>query len=113
MRKKILIRSILLLVIVALLTIGLTGCEPVIPTPSITGTLNIDIDDNYTYWVYIDDVLWGTTNWNGDITLDNVPIGYHTIYVQSTELPYYCMGGANTTINVGINNIYITVICII
>ena len=78
-----------------------------------TGTLNIDIDDNDTYQVYIDDVLWGTTNWNGDITLNNVPLGYHTIYVQSTAFPYYCMGNADTTINVGINNVYITVICII
>ena len=111
MRKNILIRGILLLVVVALLTIGLTGCTPVVP--SITGTLNIDIADNYTYQVYIDDVLWGTTNWNGDITLNNVPLGYHTIYVQSTAFPYYCMGNAETTINVGINNVYITVICII
>jgi len=114
MGKKDLIRSFLLMVVVALLTIGLTGCEPVIPTPSIiTGTLNIDIDDNDTYWVYIDDVLWGTTNSNGNITLDNVPVGYHTIYVQSTAFPYYCMGNADITINVGINNVYISVICII
>ena len=114
MRKNIFIRDILLLVVVALLTIGLTGCEPVTPTPSIiTGTLNIDIDDNDTYWVYIDDVLWGTTNSNGNITLNNVPVGYHTIYVQSTAFPYYCMGNADTTINVGINNVYISVICII
>jgi len=113
MRKNILIRGNLLLVVVALLTIGLTGCDPVTPTPSMTGTLNIDIDDNDTYQVYIDDVLWGTTNWNGDITLNNVPLGYHTIYVQSTAFPYYCMGNADTTINVGINNVYITVICII
>jgi len=81
--------------------------------PCITGTLNIDIDDNDTYWVYIDDVLWGTTNLNGDITLDNVAVGYHTIYVQSTAVPYYCMGNADTTINCGVNNVYITVICII
>ena len=46
MRKNILIRGILLLVVVALLTIGLTGCDPVTPTPSMTGTLNIDIDDD-------------------------------------------------------------------
>ena len=52
MRKNILIRGILLLVVVALLTIVLTGCDPVIPIPSMTGTLNIDIDDNDTYQVY-------------------------------------------------------------
>lgn len=111
MGKKNLIRSILLLV-VALLTIGLTGCTPDIPC--VTGTLNIDIDDNYTYRVYIDDVLWGTTGWNGDITLyNNVPLGYHTIYVQSTEVPYYCQGYAYLTISCGVNNVFITVICII
>jgi hypothetical protein len=113
MKKNILIRGILFLVVVALLTIGLTGCEPVIPIPCITGTLNIDINDNYTYRVYIDEVLWGTSDWNGDITLDNVPLGYHTIYVQSTEIPYYCAGNADTTINCGLNNLFITVFCII
>ena len=96
-----------------ILTIGIIGCGPVVPTPSITATLNIDIADNYTYWVYIDDVLWGTTDWNGDITLYNVPLGFHNIYVQSTAFPYYCIGNADTDINVGINNVYITVICII
>ena len=81
--------------------------------PCTTGTLNIDIDDNDTYWVYIDDVLWGTTNSNGDITLYNVPLGYHTIYVQSTEVPYYCQGNAYPTIICGVNNVSITVFCII
>ena len=113
MRKKILIRSILLLVIVALLTIGLTGCDSDTIIPCTTGTLSINIDDNHTYWVYIDEVLWGTSDWNGDITLYNVPLGYHTIYVQSTEIPYYCQGNAYPTINCGVNNVFITVFCII
>jgi hypothetical protein len=81
--------------------------------PCTTGTLSINIDDNYTYWVYIDEVLWGTSDWNGDITLYNVPLGYHTIYVQSTEIPYYCQGNAYPTINCGVNNVFITVFCII
>ena len=115
MRKKILIRSISLLIVAALLTIGITGCDPVppMPIPCVTGTLNINIDDNDTYQVYIDDILWGMTNSNGDITLDNVPLGYHAIYVQSTAFPYYCMGNVDITINCGVNNAYISVICII
>ena len=111
MGKTIFIRNILLLAIILLLVIGLTGCNPVIP--DITTILNIDIADNYTYQVYIDDVLWGTTDWNGDITLNNVPLGYHAIYVQSTAFPYYCMGNVDAIINSGVNNIYIEVFCII
>lgn len=115
MKKNILIRGILLLVVVALLTIGITGCEPIIPIPlpCTTGTLSININDNYTYQVYIDEVLWGTSDWNGDITLNNVPLGYHTIYVQSTAFPYYCQGNAYPTINCGVNYVSIIVFCII
>lgn len=110
MRKKISKKSILLLLIITLLTLGLTGCPDI---NDLAGTLNIDIDDNYTYRVYIDDVLMGTTDWNGDITIDNVPLGDHSIYVQSTAFPYYCIGNADTTINSGENYVSISVVCII
>jgi len=111
-------RKILLLIGIALLTIVSIGCDPIAPIPippgpCTTGTLNIDIADNDTYRVYIDDVLWGTTNWNGDIKLYNVPLGYHNIRVQSTGFPFYCIGNTDTTINCGINNLYIPVVCII
>ena len=109
MKKNILIRGVLVLFIIALLTIGLAGCGTIIPCT--TGTLIINISDNYTYWVYIDGALWGTSDWNGDITLYNVPLGYHTIYVQSTD--YWCDGTVYPTINCGVNNVFITVFCII
>jgi len=110
MKKKISIRGILLLVVIVLLTLGLTGCPDI---NDMTGTLIIDIDDSYTYRVYIDDVLMGTTNWNGNITLYNVPLGYHNIHVQSTAFPYYCIGDTDTIIDCGENYVLITVFCII
>jgi hypothetical protein len=109
MKKNILIKGVLALLIIVLLTIELTGCGTIIPCT--TGTLNININDNYTYWVYIDGVLWGTSDLNGDITLYNVPLGYHTIYVQSTN--YWCDGYTYPTINCGMNNVLINVFCIL
>ena len=108
MKKKILISGFLLLTI-ALLIIGLTGCGTIVPCT--TGTLSININDNYTYWVYIDGNYWGTTDSYGDITLYNVPLGYHTIYVQSTD--YWCEGTVYPTINCGVNYVSITVFCIL
>ena len=114
MRKEFSKRSTLLLIFITLLTLGLIGCPDINPDiDDITGTLNINIDDNYTYRVYIDDKLMGTTDWNGDITLYNVPVGYHNIHVQSTEVPYYCIGDTDIIINPGVNNVVISVFCII
>ena len=109
MKKNVLIRGVLVLLIIAVLTIGLTGCGTIIPCT--TGTLIININDNYTYWVYIDGNYWGMTNSYGDITLYNVPLGYHTIYVESTD--YWCDGTVYPTIYCGINNVSIMVFCIL
>ena len=109
MKKNVLIRGVLVLLIMALLTIGLTGCGTIIPCT--TGTLSININDNYTYWVNIDGNYWGMTNSYGDITLYNVPLGSHTIYVESTD--YWCDGYTYPTIYCGINNVSITVFCIL
>ena len=103
-------KAIVISVLISLLAIGLVGCRTVV-IPCTTGTVNLNINDNYTYTIYIDNNYWGTTDIYGHKTLYNVPLGYHTIYVQSTN--YWCEGFAYPTINCGINDVLITVFCIL
>ena len=93
----------LLIIIIALLTIVLTGCGPTIPICT-TATVNITTpNDNWTYYIYIDGVYWGATNSSGSMTLYNVPVGYHTFYAISND--YAWDGTAYATIVCGINNV--------
>lgn len=105
MKKNALIKGILILLAIALLAIGFTGCAPIYPyTP--TGTVYISIaNDNYWYNIYIDGVWWGTTNGSGNLTLYNVPIGnsYFQAYDTSWWNFYgskwqYIQYGSNTVI---------------
>ena len=83
MKKNVLIKGILLLIIIALLTIGFVGCTG---TYVVFGTVVITItNDNYYYNIYIDGVWWGRTDYWGNLTLYNVPTGYHTFYAVATD----------------------------
>lgn len=107
MKKNILIKSILVLVAIAIFALVFVGCAtaPILtPTPT-TGTVIISIaDDNYYYNIYIDGVWWGETNWWGDLTLYNVPTGYHTFYAVAIDSLYN--GYVYQTIYAGTN--YVT-----
>jgi hypothetical protein len=109
MKKNVLIKGILILLAIALLTIGFSGCSIIIPPSCTTGTVNINIDDNYEYDIWIDGMYWDTTNWFGDLTLYNVPIGNHTIYVESTD--HECESYAYPSIVCGGNNVSIDPSC--
>ena len=103
MKKNVLIKSVLVLVVIALLVLGFTGC---VPTPPLCTTATVNIttpNDSYWYYVYIDGALWGTTNSSGNITLSGVPLGYHTFYAISTDSWYW--GYAYPTIICGMNNV--------
>ena len=105
MKKSILIKGILALILISSLALGFTGCTGggIICT---TATVYITTPlDSYWYWIYIDGNYWGTTNSMGNMTLYNVPIGYHTFYALSTD--YWYDGYAYVTINCGINNVAI------
>ena len=90
MKKNVLIKGILVLMVIALLAIGFTGCGTIIPT---TGTVVIIIAGSYTYYnynVYLDS--WynkiGVTSW-GTFTATNVTPGWHTFYVDDVIWEYY------------------------
>ena len=103
MKKNILIKGILVLVVIALLSMGFTGCGTVIPICT-TATVNITTPlDSYWYYIYIDGTYWATTNSSGNITLYGVPTGYHTFYAVSTDYVY--SGYAYPTIVCGVNNV--------
>ena len=110
MKKNILLKGILVLIVIALLTMGFSGCGAVIPICT-TATVNITTpNDSYEYWIYIDGNSWtgtyvGTTDWWGNITLYNVPVGFHTFYALSSDWAWD--GYANATINCGVNNVAI------
>jgi hypothetical protein len=109
MKKNALIKGILILAVIALLTIGFTGCGTVIPPSCTTATVNIDIvNDSWTYWIDIDGFYWLTTNSAGYATIYNVPTGYHTFYALATDYMYE--GWVyNVNISCGVNNLVIPV----
>jgi hypothetical protein len=89
MKKNALIKGILVLLVIALLTMGFTGCGTVIPPACTTATVSIDIqNDSYWYWIYIDGAYWGETDGYGNMTFYNVPIGTHTFYALATDYWY-------------------------
>ena len=76
MRKNVLIKGILVLVIIALLAIGFTGCGTVIPT---TGTVYVYTDSYDDYSIYMDSVYQGYSYYSSSyFVIYNVPVGYHT-----------------------------------
>ena len=75
-KKKIIIKGILLLIVIALLSIGFTGCGVVI---SNTGTVYITVSNPAGFYdIYIDGIKQGTTDAHGNLTLTGVPMGDHT-----------------------------------
>ena len=101
MKKNVLTKGILLLVVVALLAIGFTGCSIVVPpvVPSIsTGTVIVYISGYYTgydYDIYLDSGSWpiGTT-WGGSyLTATNITPGWHTFYAYDTTWGWYWDSG--------------------
>ncbi len=102
---KVLKRFFLVSVVLVMLIV-LTGCGIV---PCTTGTLNLNINDNWYYWVDIDGWEWATTDDYGDVVIPNIPTGWHTIYVLSTD--YWCDYTTTIYINCGMNYLNITPNC--
>ena len=88
MKKNVLIKDILVLVVLALLTVGFTGCSGGY-TPTLTGTVYITLDSYDDYGIYLDGVLQGYTNWSSYYTLYGVSAGYHVIEAYGYYYGYY------------------------
>jgi len=103
-KKNRIIKGILLLIVLALLTIGFTGCGGgIIPT---TGTVYITIDTWDDYSLYVDGIYQAYVT-NGYFTLTNVPAGYHKFEAYGYYYGYYGIV-PNKYIYSGVTN-YVTI----
>ena len=89
MRKSTLFKkSILIVIMVAMLGLG-TGCTIfLIPTPGQTGTVHINITNSDWYYdIYLDSHsnYLGTTDVYGQKIFYNVPTGYCTFYAEDVD----------------------------
>jgi hypothetical protein len=111
MIKNINFKKFIVLLIFVLLIGLFAGCSLiVIPGPTLTGTVNINIvNDNWKYRIYLDGYsnLLGTTDYYGQKTFYNIPTGNHTFYAEDISGFYY--GQTTEYIHTGINNVNIWV----
>ena len=105
MNKKIIMKGILLLIVIALLTVGFTGCGVVITT---TGTVYIIVSGAYYYDIYMDSIqkYWDVAG-PGTGVLYNVPIGNH--FFEAIDTWGWAWGYDSVTqyITVGVNYVYL------
>ena len=114
MKKSIMKKAILMVALITLLFIVFVGCTSIFST---TGTVNISvvsgtvmeklIIDSFTYDINMDGIYVGTTDTSGNLTILDVPVGWHNFEAFSTFGSGYGSKGQN--INSGINNVTITV----
>ena len=106
MKKNVLTRGILLLIVVAVLAIGFTGCG-VVPPPVTTGTVYLIVAGGFLYNLEMDYTVrfWGVSS--GTYVLTNVPIGNH--YFEATDTWGWTWGydGFNQYITAGANYVYL------
>jgi len=77
MKKNIFVKGILVLILIALLVIGFTGCYPT-PIPPTTGTVYIYVSTGgWATDIYMDYIQKFDNIYTGTYTLYNVPIGNH------------------------------------
>ncbi len=114
MNKSIMKKAILIVVLITLLFIVFVGCTSIFST---TGTVNISvvsgivlgklIIDSFTYDIKMDEIYVGTTDTSGNLTIPDVPVGWHNFEAFSTFGSGYGTKGQH--ISTGINNVTITV----
>ena len=114
MNKSIIKKTILIVAVITLLSIVFVGCTSILPT---TGTVNISvvsgvvlgklIINSFTYDIHMDGFYVDTTDTSGNLTILDVPVGWHNFEAYSTFGSGY--GSMGQSINSGINNVTITV----
>jgi len=114
MNKSIMKKAFLMVVLITLLFIVFVGCTSIFST---TGTVNISvvsgivmgklIINSFTYDILMDGFYVDTTDTSGNLTILDVPVGWHNFEAFSTFGPGY--GSKGQYINSGINNVNITI----
>ena len=114
MKKSIMKKTILIVVLITLLFIVFVGCTSIFST---TGTVNISVVsgivlgklaiNSFTYDIIMDGFYVDTTDTSGNLTILDVPVGWHNFEAFLTFGSGY--GSKGQYINSGINNVTITV----
>ncbi|GAB4117628.1 MAG: hypothetical protein Kow00103_14490 [Candidatus Caldatribacteriota bacterium] len=104
MKKNVLIKSFLILIVLALLTLVFVGCGGVIPT---TGTVYIVVSGSWYYNIWMDytQKFWGVAP--GTYILYNVPIGNHFFEAVDTWGASWGYDYTTQYIHAGVNYVYL------
>lgn len=103
MKKKNSFRFLFLFLILSVFALFLNGCLVFIGNPIV----EININDNWRYDIYVDGSFQGTTDSSGRMTLYNLSSGYHHFEAHDTSiLGRY--GDKWQTITSGYNRVNIT-----
>ena len=103
MKNNVLMKGILVLIVIALLTIGFTGCGTTIIIPA-TGTVYVIVDAWDYYYIYMDGSYQGYSYYSSSyVPIYNVPVGYHTFEASG----YWYYGSKYQYIYSGTN--YVTI----
>ena len=100
MKNNVLIKGVLVLIVLALLTVGFTGCGTVYPVYS-TGTVYVWTDSWDDYSIYMDGVYQGYSYYTSSyFVIYSVPVGYHTFsaygwYYDGSSGTRYISSGSN------------------
>ncbi|MBN2395959.1 MAG: hypothetical protein JXC36_05810 [Candidatus Atribacteria bacterium] len=106
--KSLLLKKVFLsLLIVSMLSIGLTSCLDIVVPPT-TGTVNIIVSGDYTYDLKMDGDEVFSDKPEGTYTLTNVPIGNHTFEAIDTWGASWGYDSETKYISGGMNNVYLT-----
>ena len=108
MKKNTIMKGILLLIVLAVLTLGFGGCGASIIIPiTTTGTVYLVISGVWWYDLYMDytQKYWGVTS--GTYVLYNVPIGNHYFEAIDTAGWWFGSHGITQYITAGVNYVYL------
>ena len=104
MKKNVLIKGILVLIIIALFTVGFTGCVTVIAT---TGTVYIVVYGWDFYNLYMNYAQQSSGVTSGTYVLYNVPIGSHFFEAEDTWGWWWGYDSITQYISAGVNYVYL------
>ena len=104
MKKSVLIKGILVLIAIALLTVGFTGCVTVIAT---TGTVYIVVYGWDFYNLYMNYAQQSSGVTSGTYVLYNVPIGSHFFEAEDTWGWWWGYDSITQYISAGVNYVYL------
>jgi hypothetical protein len=110
MKKLFSSRVFLSILIVTILSLGLTGCDGIIivtPSNDNTGTVKLVVSGNWYYDLKIDGTTKFSNKPEGTYTIFNVPVGSHTFEAIDTDGESYGYDSTTVYISSGTNNVYL------